>query len=154
MIDSSECVVSFQMPSYTFPELDSDSDRSVTIELQSEAEVTVRVQVNVIAFTSGGSVTEATRNQDYSFNDGLFVNFVEGEVRSMSIPLSILADDLVERREGFTLQFFRAPDSPPITDGPNPTTTVFIDDSDGKYLTIINQQLQYEHDNIGMFLMN
>lgn len=130
------CVVSFEFPSYTYPELDSNSNQSAVLLLLSQTEVTVTVQVNIVAFISTDSATEATRNQDYNFNSGLTVTFTEGEGRK-TIPLSILADDLVERREGFTLQFARASGSPPISNGPNPTSTVFIDDSDGKYLSYI-----------------
>ena len=130
-LTNSACVVSFEFPSYTYPELDSNSDQSVFLLLLSQTEVTVTVQVNTATFVSDGSSTEATRNQDYTFNNGLMVTFMEGEERK-TIPLSILSDDIVERREGFTLQFSRAPGSPPISNGPNPITTVFIDDSDGK----------------------
>ena len=126
------CVVSFALPSYTFLELESSSDQFVVLELQTLSEVTVTAQVDLTTFSvSDGSSTEATRNQDYSFSDGLLIDFLEGE-SSKNVPLSILPDDLVERREGFTLQFSRAANSPPITSGPNPTTTVFIDDNDGK----------------------
>lgn len=125
--------MSFEFPSYTYTELDSNTDQSVVLLLLSQTEVTVTVQVNIVTFTSNGSTSEATRNQDYSINSGLVVTFMEGEERK-AIPLSILADDLVESREGFTLQFFRAAGSPPISTGPNPTSTVFIDDNDGKFL--------------------
>ena len=131
MLVFSACIVSFALPSYTFSELDSTSDQSVVLELQSLAEVTVTAQVNIIAFVSDGSSTEAMLNQDYTFSSGLLVDFLEGQT-ARNLPLSILPDDFVERREGFTLQFVRAPNSPPITNGPNPTTTVFIDDNDGK----------------------
>ena len=127
----SACVVSFARPSYTFLELDSSSDQFVVLELQTLSEVTVTVQVELTTFIGNGTSTEATLNQDYSFSNGLLVNFLEGE-SAMNIPLSILPDDFVERGEGFTLQFSRAPNSPPITNGPNPTTTVFIIDNDGK----------------------
>ena len=127
----SACVVSFALPSYTFPELDSSSDQFVVLELQTLSEVTVTAQVELTTFISDGSSTEATLNQDYTFSDGLLIDFLEGE-SAKNVPLSILPDNLVERREGFTLQFSRAPNSPPITNGPNPTTTVFIDDNDGK----------------------
>ena len=125
--------MSFEFPSYTFPELDSNSDQSVVLLLQSQTEVTVTVQVNIGTFTSDGSAAEATLNQDYNINSGFMITFTEGEERK-AIPLSILADDLVESREGFTLGFTRASGSPPISNGPNPTSTVFIDDSDGKLL--------------------
>lgn len=128
----SACVVSFALPSYTFPELDSSSDQFVVLELQTLSEVTVTAQVELTTFISDGSSTEATLNQDYTFSDGLLIDFLEGE-STKNVPLSILPDNLVERREGFTLQFSRAPNSPPITNGPNPTTTVFIDDNDGKF---------------------
>ena len=131
MLVCTACVVSFALPSYTFPELDSSSDQFVILELQTLSEVTVTAQVELTTFISDGSSTEATLNQDYSFSDGLLIDFLEGE-SAKNVPLSILPDDLVERREGFTLQFSRAANSPPITSGPNPTTTVFIDDNDGK----------------------
>ena len=122
--------MSFESPSYTYPELDSNSDQSVVLLLQSQTEVNVTVQVNIV---TTGSATEATQNQDYSINSGLLVTFMEG-VERKTIPISILADDLVESREGFTLKFSRAPGSPPISNGTNPTSTVFIDDNDGKFL--------------------
>lgn len=103
----------------------------MVLELQSLTEVTVTVQIDITTFVSDGLSTEATLNQDYTFSSGLLVDFLEGE-SAKNISLSILPDDFVERREGFTLRFSRAANSPPITSGPNPTTTVFIDDSDGK----------------------
>ena len=129
------CVVSFELPSYTFPELDSNSNQFVVLELQTLSEVTVTAQVEITTFVSDGTSTEATLNQDYTFSSGLLIDFLEGE-SAKNVPVSILPDNLVERREGFTLQFSRAPNSPPITNGPNPTTTVFIDDNDGKNLRL------------------
>ena len=135
MVVCTACVVSFALPSYTFPELESSSDQFVVLELQTLSEVTVTAQVELTTFVSDGSSTEATLNQDYSFSDGLLVDFLEGE-SAKNVPLSILPDDLVERREGFILRFSRAANSPPITSGPNPTTTIFIDDNDGNKLIL------------------
>lgn len=123
--------MSFALPSYTFTEMDSSSNEFVVLELQSLSEVMVTAQVDVTTFVGGGSSTEAALNQDYTFTNGLLIDFLEGQ-RTKNVPVSILPDNLVERREGFTLRFSRAPNSPPITNGPNPTTTVFIDDNDGK----------------------
>lgn len=125
--------MSFELLTYTYDEEDMTTEQFVHLLLTTATEVTVSVEVNVISLVNGGSATEATQNQDYIFNDGMVVSFMEGESR-MAIPLSILADDLVERREGFSLDFSRQAGSPPITNGANPTTTVFIDDSDGNCL--------------------
>lgn len=141
---STECVVSFEFPSYTYEELDSNSNQFVVLQLLTPTEVTIGVQVNIAAFSSDGTATEATLNQDYNFNNGLTATFTEQG--GQNILLSVLADDFVERREGFTLQFARLPGSPPISNGPNPTTTVFIDDSDGNcQLTKFAQHVRIMH---------
>ena len=125
--------MTFELPIYTFNEMEANSDQSVDILLDSLTEVDVSVEVDIITLTNGGSATEATLNQDYTFNNGLVVTFTE-TINRRSLSLSILADDQVEMQEAFTLDFSRATGSAPITNGDNPTTTVFIDDTDGNII--------------------
>ena len=101
----------------------SPTEATVPVSLSAPAGVPVSVQWNVTPGT-------ATAGDDFTAPGGA-LTFDPGET-SVDIPVSVVADALVEDDESFTIDL-SAPDHVTIVDG---TATVVIEDDDGPTLSV------------------
>ncbi len=125
----SETRIGFEFPNYTFQELDTNSPQTIRLVKETNSDLTVSVVISILAQTPPNSVVADTN--DYSLITSLVYEFSPEDITE-DITFTVLADESVERLEGVVLSVNRADGSPLVLQGSNPTTNVFISDSDGK----------------------
>lgn len=75
-------------------------------------------------------------NNDYSLVTTTVYEFSPDDTEA-EVTFTVLDDDIVERVEGLVLSVTGAEGSPNVLPGTNPTTNVFITDTDGKLPSIV-----------------
>ncbi len=124
-----DTLIGFEFPSYTYPELATDSQQTIRLIKESLSDITVSVVISVLAETPPTS-TAASEN-DYSLIETMVYEF-SPEDDFEDVTFTVLADENVEMLEGVVLRVSGADGSASVLPGTNPTTNVFITDTDGK----------------------
>jgi len=114
-----------------FTEMNADSAEIIRLRKETEADITVSVIISILA-QPPSSASQATENADYSISTFTY-DFAPSDV-FRDIPLTILADSVIEGLEGFTLDVRQAQGSEStVLPGEIPTTDVFITDNDRRF---------------------